>query len=119
VNLLIYQLKIDIGRYKTEEFVKCVRSYVRNFRKEKGCFGYSVYRDVEKENTFSLVGEWDTRQTMETHFKSQKFEVLIGATRVLGETFEINIGEFMETGGFQLAREKISMQPIESSASAD
>ncbi len=113
--MFLYQIKIDIRRYKTDEFVKSMRSYARNFRKEKGCLGYSVYRDFEKENTFSLFGEWDTRQTMETHFKSQKFEVLIGASRVLGETFEMNIGGFMETGGFQLAREKISMQPEDSS----
>jgi quinol monooxygenase YgiN len=119
VNLLIYQLKIEIEPFKSDDFVKSIRSYARNFRKEKGCLGYSVYRDFEKENTFSVVGEWDTRQTMETHFKSQKFEVLIGAAKVLGETFEMNIGGFMETGGFQLAREKISMQPKESSVSAD
>jgi len=47
---------------------------------------------------------------METYFKTQDFEVLIGAARVLGETFEMNTAEVLKTGGFELAREQISSQ---------
>jgi quinol monooxygenase YgiN len=108
--LLFYQIKIVVKRYKTDEFVKSTRSFARKIRKEKGCLDYSVYRDSEKGNTFSVVGEWKTRQTMETHFKTQDFEVLIGAARVLGETFEMNIAEVLESGGFKLAREQIASQ---------
>jgi hypothetical protein len=53
---------------------------------------------------------------MEKHFKTQNFEVLIGAARVLGETFEMNIGEAQKTGGFKLAREQITSQKMESAA---
>jgi quinol monooxygenase YgiN len=93
-----------------DEFVKSMRSFARKIRKEKGCRGYSVYRDFEKENTYSLVGEWRTRKAMETHFKTLNFEVLIGAARVLGETFEMNIAEGLKTGGIELAREQIASQ---------
>jgi quinol monooxygenase YgiN len=77
--LLFYQIKIVIKQYKTDEFVKSMRSFSRKIRKEKGCLGYSVYRDSEKENTFSLIGKWRTRPAMEEHFKTPNFEVLIGA----------------------------------------
>ena len=43
-------------------------------------------------------------------FKTHDFEVLIGATKVLGETFEMNIAEVSKTGGFELAREQIAPQ---------
>ena len=106
--MLIYQLKIEIKPYKTDEFVESMRSFSRRIRKEKGCLGYSVYRDSEKENTYSLVGEWKTRQAMEKHFHTHDFEVLIGAARVLGETFAMNIAEVSKTGGFELVRELIA-----------
>ncbi len=80
-----------------------MRSFSLRIRKEKGCLGYRVYQDSEKENTYSLVGEWKTRQAMEKHFKNKKFEVLVGAARVLGDTFKMNTGEISEKGGFQLA----------------
>ena len=108
--MLFYQIKIVIKPYKTEEFVKSMRSFARIIRKEKGCLMYSVYRDFEKENIYSLVGEWQTRPAMEKHFKTQDFELLIGAARVLGEAFEKNIAEVLETGGFKLAKEQIASQ---------
>jgi quinol monooxygenase YgiN len=114
--LLFYQIKIVVKQYKTDEFVESMRSFSHKIRKEKGCLGYSVYRDSEKENTYSVVGEWRTRTAMEKHFKTQNFEVLIGAARVLGETFKLNIGEVLESGGFKLAREQIAAQQKESAA---
>ena len=69
-----------------------------------------MYRDFEKENTYSVIGEWKTRQAMEKHFKTHDFEVLIGAARVLCETFEMNIAEVSKTGGFELVREQIASQ---------
>jgi quinol monooxygenase YgiN len=114
--MLSYQLKIEIKKFKTDEFVKSIRSFSHKIRKEKGCLGYSVYRDSEKENTYSVVGEWKTRPAMEKHFQTRDFEVLIGAARVLGETFEMNIAEVLESGGFKLAREQIAAQQKESAA---
>jgi len=108
--LLFYQIKIVTKRYKTDEFVESMRSFSHKIRKEKGCLGYSVYRDSEKENTFSVVGKWRTRPAMEKHFKTQNFEVLIGAARVLGETFEMNIAEGLKTGGFELDRRQMASQ---------
>ncbi len=108
--MLFYQIKIVVKQYKTDEFVESMRSFSRKIRKEKGCLGYSLYRDSERENTYSVVGEWKTRPAMEKHFKIQNFEVLIGAARVLGETFEMNLAEVLETGGFKLAREQIASQ---------
>jgi quinol monooxygenase YgiN len=102
--LLFYQIKIVIKQYKTEEFVKSMRSFSRKIRKEKGCLAYSVFRDFEKENTYSVVGEWQTRPAMEKHFKTRNFELVMGAARVLGEAFEMNIGEVLKTGGFKLAK---------------
>jgi len=115
--MLIYQLKIEIKPYKTDEFVKNMITLSPKIRKEKGCLGYSVYRDHEHENTYSLIGEWKTRQDMEKHFKTNDFVVLIGAARVLGETFAMNIAEVSKTGGLELARELIESQQRKSATS--
>ena len=112
----ICQLKIEIKPYKADEFVKSMRSFSRRIRKEKGCLDFSVYRDSEKENTYILVGEWKTRKAMEKHFRTRDFEVLIGAARVLGESFEMKIAEVSKTGGFELAREQIASQQRKSAA---
>ena len=111
-----YQIKVDIKPYKTDEFIKSMRSFSHTIRKEKSCLGYSVYRESEKENTYSLVGEWKTHQAMEKHFQTHDFEVLIGAASVLGETFEMNLAEVSKTGSFELAREQTESKQRRNSA---
>jgi hypothetical protein len=53
---------------------------------------------------------------METHFKTQNFELVIGAARVLGDTFEMNIAEGLKTEGFELARKQTASKQRESAA---
>jgi quinol monooxygenase YgiN len=108
--MLICQLKIETKPYKPDEFVNSMRSILDSIRKRKGCLGFSMYRDSEKENTYILVGEWKTRQAMERHFQTREFELLVGAARVLGEDFSMRIAEVMTTGGLELAREQIACQ---------
>jgi quinol monooxygenase YgiN len=99
----LYQIKIVIQEYKIDEFVDSLRSLVSGFRKEKGCLDYCVYQDFDRELAFCIVAEWQTHETMQQHFLTQNFEVLIGAARVLGETFEMSMAEVLESEGFELS----------------
>ena len=109
--MFFYQVKIVVKENKLDELVECLLSLSSGFQKEERCLDFSLYKDIEKENGYSVVGEWKTREDMEKHFKSKKFSVLIGAAKVLAEDFQIDICKTQETGSFQLAREKISLQP--------
>jgi quinol monooxygenase YgiN len=108
--MFIYVITVVVKPHKSSEFESALYSISRIFLKAKGCLGYSVHRDIEKENTYSAVGEWQTRQTMEKHFKTSDYEVLIGAVRVLSENFEMNIAEVTKSGSLELAREQIASQ---------
>ncbi len=102
--MLIYQIKVKTKPYKSDEFAKSIHSLLLKIRNQTGCLGYSLYQDSEKENTYTLIGEWKTRQAMEKHFQTHDLEVLIGAARVLGETFEMKVAEIVKAGGLELAR---------------
>jgi quinol monooxygenase YgiN len=108
--MLAYRLKIEVKPYKPDEFINSMRSLSRSIRRQKGCLDFRVYQDSDKENTYLVVGEWKTRQAMEKHFQTREFELLIGAAKVLGESFSMNIAEVSKTGGFELAREQIASQ---------
>ena len=96
--MFVYQIKLVIKENKIDEFIDCLLSMSGEFRKAKGFLDVRCYRNIEKENTYIMIGEWRTRQAMEKHFKNKHFKnkhflVLIGAVRVLAETYEMNIGE--------------------------
>ena len=93
----LYRIKIVIQEYKIDEFVDFLRSLLSGFRKEKGCLDCNVYKDLDEEHAYCIVAEWETHETMQKHFLTQKFEVLIGAARVLGEKFEMIVAEVLES----------------------
>lgn len=103
-----YQLKVVIREEKIDEFLRSVRSFWFQFLKEEGCLSYHVYREFENENSFLLVGDYGTLEAMNHHFQMQDFEVLLGATTVLGHSFKMNISENLETGGVDLAKSKFA-----------
>lgn len=107
--MFFYQAKVDIKAEKLNEFVECVVSLSTKFRKEEGCLDFNLYKDIENENSYSVVGGWGTKLSMDKHFKSKDFKVLIGAAKVLGKNFEIYVGNAPEKGSFELAREKIAL----------
>ena len=109
--MFLYQLTLVVPEKKLDEFIDSLRLLSSGIREEQGCLDFSLYRDLEKKDAYRVSGEWKTRQAMEAHFKREKFSVLIGAARVLGEDLEMSIGETLEKGGYQFAKEKISLHP--------
>ena len=111
--MFLYQLKLVVAEKKLDEFIESLRFLSSGIREEEGCLYFSLYRNLEKKDAYCVSGEWQTRQAMEAHFRREKFSVLIGAARVLGEDFEMSIGETLEKGSYQFAQEKISLHPGE------
>ena len=105
----LYQIKIVVKKYKIDEFVDSMHSLVSGFRKEKGCLDYCVYQDLDEEHALCIVAEWETDEAMQKHFLTPKFEVFIGAARVLGETFDMIMAEVLESEDFELS-DKIAMR---------
>ena len=106
-ELAFYQLRIVVPENKFDEFIESLLSLSSGIRKEQGCLDFSLYRNLEKQDVYSVIGKWKTRQAMEKHFNQKFFPVLIGAAKVLGKDFEMNISETLEKGSYQLAKEKI------------
>jgi quinol monooxygenase YgiN len=107
----LYQIKIAVKKYKIDEFVDSLHALVAGVRTETGCLDYSVYQNLDEKHAFCIVAVWETHEAMQQHFKTQEFEVLVGAARVLGETFEMIIAKILKTRSFNLASNKRSLRP--------
>lgn len=44
---------------------------------------YRLYEDASEENSFVLIGEWQTRADWDNHFQSDHFAVLLGSIMIL------------------------------------
>ena len=110
--MFFYQLTLVVSEDKRDEFIDSLRFLSREIQEEHGCLDFGLYRNLAQKRAYRISGEWKTRQDMEAHFKREQFTVLIGAARVLGEDFEMSIGETLDKGGYPFAKEKICLHPM-------
>ena len=104
INVLI---KIVVKKYKKEEFIECMHLYQAKILRQTGCLSYDLYKDLDEENTYLLVGEWKTAQAMEKHFQTREYELSLGAAKVLCNTFKIETSEVLHIGNHDWARQQI------------
>jgi quinol monooxygenase YgiN len=56
-------------------FIKSVM--IEPTRAEPGCISYRLYQDVEDENAFTLVEEWESQAVLDDHFRTPHFDRLL------------------------------------------
>jgi quinol monooxygenase YgiN len=76
---------------KRKEVLQTLLSMIDPPGKEKGCLSYAIFSDIEDTNVFNLFSEWETRQHLDRHMKSDKFGVLLGTKCLLSEPLQIKI----------------------------
>ena len=104
VNVLI---KIVVKKYKKEEFLESMHMCEAKIRKQQGCLSFDLYQDAYEENIFRLMSEWESPGAMEKHFTTHEFEFLLGAAKVLCESFEIETTEMLQIGDLDWAWRQI------------
>ena len=74
-------------------------------RKEKGCLSYNVFLSIEDENDINLVEEWESREDLDNHLRSDRFGALLGAQSLLNQPLEIRIIATSYTAGMEFVDE--------------
>ena len=71
-----------------QELCLTISALLDLIRREEGCLNYRFYGEVGDQNTFILIGEWETRDAWDQHLKSDNFGVLLGSLRLLSNQLE-------------------------------
>ena len=84
-----------------KEVMQTMLSMVESTRKERGCRSHHVLRDIEDENVFCLIDEWETREDLDHHIRSAKFGVLLGTKSLLCEPVKIQVFTVSDSEGIE------------------
>jgi quinol monooxygenase YgiN len=74
---------------KRMELSQAITSLIGAIRREKGCLRCDFCQNIEDENRLCLVQEWNTREGLNSHLKTDRFRVLRGAMNLLQEHYEM------------------------------
>ncbi len=85
--LVVTRMKVISG--KRTELSQTIASLSVVIRREKGCQRCECGQSIEDEDRLFLLEEWDTRENLMTHMKSENFRVFRGgANNLLQKPYE-------------------------------
>jgi quinol monooxygenase YgiN len=87
--MILAIIRMRVFPEKQLELSQTIALLSSSIRMEKGCRRCDFCQNVEKENELCLLEEWDTRENLMNHLKSEHFRVLRGAMNLLQEPYEM------------------------------
>jgi quinol monooxygenase YgiN len=89
--MVVVRITLDVLPEKQLEVMQTLVSMIRPTGSEVGCLSCDVFCDVENKNRFSMLGEWETREALDQHILSHRFDALLGTKTLLDEPIKIQI----------------------------
>jgi quinol monooxygenase YgiN len=86
---------------KQKEVMQTLLSMIEPPGKESGYLSYGIFCDIEDKNVFNLISEWETRQDLDHHIRSDLFSVLLGTKSLLCEPPQIEIHTVSRSEGME------------------
>ena len=87
--MILVIIRMKVLAEKRKELSQTIVSLIGSLRTEKGCMRCDFYQSMEDENKLCILEEWDTRENLDSHLKSERFRVLRGAMNLLQEPYEM------------------------------
>ena len=103
-SVIIVRIAMHALPEKQKEVMQTLLSMIESTGKERGCLSHHVFRDIEDENVFSLIDEWETCEDLDQHIRSAKFGVLLGTKSLLCEPLQIEIHTISHSEGMETVK---------------
>ena len=87
--MILVIIRMKVLAEKRVELCQTIVSLIGSLRTEKGCLRCDFCQSMEDENELCILEEWDTRENLNSHLKSERFRVLRGAMNLLQEPYEM------------------------------
>ena len=96
--MIVTTIRMQTTPQNRKELMQTFRSLSQPIRTERGCKSCRVYREVGNEETVIVIQEWDSRNHLDNHLRSDEFAVMIGAMSLLErpETVEFQVLDQLE-----------------------
>jgi quinol monooxygenase YgiN len=87
--MILVIMRMKVLAEKRKELSQTIASLIGLLRTERGFQRCDFCQSMEDENELCLLEEWDTRENLNSHLKSERFRVLRGAMNLLQEPYEM------------------------------
>jgi quinol monooxygenase YgiN len=94
-------LRIVAPADKREEVLDVLRCLKGPTEVSKGCHACRVLQDAEDKGVITYLGQWDTQDEVEEHFRSERFRRLLPYIEMSVEPPEVEVSAIDRVGGIE------------------
>jgi quinol monooxygenase YgiN len=99
--MIVLRMTFAVLPEKQREVMQTLVSMIEPAGKEAGCCSYDVFCDIEDQNRFSMLGEWESREALDRHIVSHRFGALLGIKTLLDSPINIQIYTIVRAEGVE------------------
>jgi quinol monooxygenase YgiN len=81
--MVVLFIKAEVLPENRMELQQTLRSLRDSIRQEKGCLSFAIFLNLMDESNFVIEEEWEGREELYHHLRSENFAVLFGAVTCL------------------------------------
>src|SRR5688572_3933133 len=89
-NLLVSAMRFTVRPENRKEFFQTVTPLMRKIQGEEGCLDFAIFEETKDENSFVVIGEWQTRISWNDHTASDNYAVFQGLATQLSVRSKTN-----------------------------
>ncbi|MFO7784759.1 MAG: antibiotic biosynthesis monooxygenase family protein [Desulfatiglandales bacterium] len=97
--MIVLRINLHVLPEKQKEVVQTLLSLTAPMKKEAGCHSYTLLCDIKDKNLLCVLEEWENREKLDRHLKSDMFGVLLGTKSLLQRVQGINIYTVKQSEG--------------------
>ena len=110
-KMIILSLNFNVSPLMKRDVINIFDSLAGSILAKAGCNKLNLYSDINNDDDFLLIEEWDSRKKMEKHIKSEEFRKIMALMDLSNEAPIIRFNTVSSTMGFELV-EKIRLNSL-------
>jgi quinol monooxygenase YgiN len=87
---------------KRDEIIQAIRLILGPVRVKSGCLSSDLYVDIENDNTFFLIEEWDNQGDLDEHLRSEHYRIVLSTMNYLCEPPVVKFNTVSDIGGLDV-----------------
>jgi quinol monooxygenase YgiN len=79
MQMIVVLGRVTTNSEKRAELVRIAEELACSSCEDGGCISYRVFEDIERENEFVFIEEWESEQALQRHFATPHVAEFMGA----------------------------------------
>jgi quinol monooxygenase YgiN len=97
----IVTLRIKVPRDQRKNFLDAARLVVGPTQVQPGCISCRFYQDMDDPDAVFLVEEWETRNELDCHIKSDRYRIILSLLDMSEKPPEFKLSAISKTEGLE------------------